>query len=145
MATISFGNYNINEMSYKENKNLNMDETDQFNVENDFSAKVAFTNEKAYIILDCDIGDESETCPFQINIKMKAYFDLEFDNESQKDYDEIKRLLSINAIAILYPYIRSIVTDLTSRANTFEPFIMPVINIAKHMNDNNKIEFLDID
>ncbi|MDW4410443.1 preprotein translocase subunit SecB [Staphylococcus cohnii] len=145
MATISFGNYNVSEMSYKENKNLNMEKTEQFNVENDFSAKVAFTDEKAYIILDCNIGDESEDCPFIINLKMKAYFDLEFDSEKQDDRDEIKRLLSVNAIAILYPYIRSIVTDLTSKSNTFEPFIMPVVNIAKHMNDNNKIEFLDIE
>lgn len=145
MASISFKNYNFSSFSYKENDKLDIENIDTFEVENDFSAKVAFTNEKAYIILDCQIGNDSPKCPFIINVVLKGVFDIEFENTEETDVAELKELLSQNAIAILYPYVRSLVSDVTSKANSFETFIMPVANIAKIMNENEQIEILDLE
>ncbi|ARJ50638.1 protein-export chaperone SecB [Staphylococcus lutrae] len=122
-----------------------MENTDRFEVESDFSAKVAFGEEQAYIIMNCQIGNDDSQCPFIINIELTGIFDIEFEKEDERDMEQLKQLLSQNAVAILYPYIRSLVSDITSKANAFDTFIMPVANIAKAMKENNKIEILELE
>lgn len=47
-----------------------------------------------------------------------------------------KKLLTNNAVAILFPYLRSQLTLLTSQPG-FEPVILPVMNINALLNDND--------
>lgn len=144
MASIGFKTYNFNHISYKKNDNLDIENVETFEVNSDFSAKVAFEDKEAYIIMDCQIGNTDENCPFIINIQLTGVFNIELENTSE-DIGELKELLSQNAIAILYPYIRSLVSDLTSKANMFDTFIMPVVNIAKMMKENDRIEIVGLE
>lgn len=95
--------------------------------------------------MDCQIGNDDISCPFIINVELTGVFDIEFEKDDEQDIEQLKELLSQNAIAILYPYIRSLVSDITSKANSFDTFIMPVANIAKVMKENNKIEILELE
>ncbi|MEB6835676.1 protein-export chaperone SecB [Staphylococcus simulans] len=144
MASIGFKTYNFNHISYSKNKELDIENVDTFEVNSDFSAKVAFENEEAYIIMDCQIGNNEPNCPFIINMQLTGVFDIEYENDVE-DINRLKILLTQNAIAILYPYIRSLVSDLTSKANMFDTFIMPVVNVAKMMEENNRIEIVGLD
>lgn len=47
-----------------------------------------------------------------------------------------KKVLANNTIAILFPYLRSQLTLLTSQPG-FEPVILPIMNINALMNDEN--------
>ncbi|MCE5452814.1 protein-export chaperone SecB [Staphylococcus pseudintermedius] len=145
MASIGFKNYNFRNFSYRVNENLDIENIDRFEVESDFSAKIAFEDNQAYIIMDCQIGNDDMSCPFIINVELTGVFDIEFEKDDEQDIKQLKELLSQNAIAILYPYIRSLVSDITSKANSFDTFIMPVANIAKVMKENNKIEILELE
>ncbi|HGH0720688.1 TPA: protein-export chaperone SecB [Staphylococcus pseudintermedius] len=145
MASIGFKNYNFRNFSYRVNENLDIENIDRFEVESDFSAKIAFEDNQAYIIMDCQIGNNDMSCPFIINVELTGVFDIEFEKDDAQDIKQLKELLSQNAIAILYPYIRSLVSDITSKANSFDTFIMPVANIAKVMKENNKIEILELE
>ncbi|HEC2146362.1 TPA: protein-export chaperone SecB [Staphylococcus delphini] len=145
MASIGFKNYNFRNFSYRVNENLEIENIDRFEVESDFSAKIAFEDNQAYIIMDCQIGNDDISCPFIINVELTGVFDIEFEKDDEQDIEQLKELLSQNAIAILYPYIRSLVSDITSKANSFDTFIMPVANIAKVMKENNKIEILELE
>ncbi|WP_019166310.1 protein-export chaperone SecB [Staphylococcus delphini] len=145
MASIGFKNYNFRNFSYRVNENLEIENIDRFEVESDFSAKIAFEDNQAYIIMDCQIGNDDINCPFIINVELTGVFDIEFEKDDEQDIEQLKELLSQNAIAILYPYIRSLVSDITSKANSFDTFIMPVANIAKVMKENNKIEILELE
>lgn len=145
MASIGFKNYNFRNFSYRVNENLDIENIDRFEVESDFSAKIAFEDNQAYIIMDCQIGNDDISCPFIINVELTGVFDIEFEKEDEQDIEQLKELLSQNAIAILYPYIRSLVSDITSKANSFDTFIMPIANIAKVMKENNKIQILELD
>ncbi|HEC2205377.1 TPA: protein-export chaperone SecB [Staphylococcus delphini] len=145
MASIGFKNYNFRNFSYRVNENLEIENIDRFEVESDFSAKIAFEDNQAYIIMDCQIGNDDISCPFIINVELTGVFDIEFEKDGEQDIEQLKELLSQNAIAILYPYIRSLVSDITSKANSFDTFIMPVANIAKVMKENNKIEILELE
>ncbi|UXS29556.1 protein-export chaperone SecB [Staphylococcus delphini] len=145
MASIGFKNYNFRNFSYRVNENLEIENIDRFEVESDFSAKIAFEDNQAYIIMDCQIGNDDISCPFIINVELTGVFDIEFEKDDEQDIEQLKELLSQNAIAILYPYIRSLVSDITSKANSFDTFIIPVANIAKVMKENNKIEILELE
>ena len=57
-----------------------------------------------------------------MNITMSGFFRLEEDSTLGK------RLLQTNAVAILFPYVRSQLTLLTSQPG-FDPVILPVMNI----------------
>ncbi|WP_353421613.1 protein-export chaperone SecB [Staphylococcus delphini] len=145
MASIGFKNYNFRNFSYRVNENLEIENIDRFEVESDLSAKIAFEDNQAYIIMDCQIGNDDISCPFIINVELTGVFDIEFEKDDEQDIEQLKELLSQNAIAILYPYIRSLVSDITSKANSFDTFIIPVANIAKVMKENNKIEILELE
>ena len=66
-----------------------------------------------------------------INVTMSGFFRLEEESALGK------RLLSNNAVAILFPYIRSQLTLLTSQPG-FDSVVLPVMNINALFTDENK-------
>lgn len=55
----------------------------------------------------------------------------------QEDLENKDALLNGNALAILFPYIRSQLTLLTAQPGT-EPIVLPVVNIAKMIEESEK-------
>lgn len=64
--------------------------------------------------------------PFKMKVAIRGFFEIE-NNDDNINFEP-------NAIAILYPYIRSIVSTYTSTANVM-PLILPVINVNKMLQD----------
>lgn len=65
--------------------------------------------------------------PFEMYIQITGFFAIENDNK-QIDFEP-------NAIAILYPYIRAIVSTYTANANV-NPLILPPINVNNLFKEN---------
>lgn len=89
--------------------------------------KVFFTS----LVLDVKSTDEK---PFPVNlfVAFKAIFEFsESDNEL-----EIDNFLKTDAVQIMYPYLRSIVTNLTSTA-MMPPIILPIVDVSKIFKDND--------
>jgi len=63
--------------------------------------------------------------PFNMNISVTGYFEIDGTAEKQK-----QGLAEVNAVAILFPYIRALVTTFTANSN-INPLILPPINIVK--------------
>ncbi len=61
-------------------------------------------------------------------------------DELPKDFD-LKDYLKVNSLQILYPYVRSVVTNITSAA-LLTPLFLPVVDIAK-LAENIKIPGLE--
>ena len=88
-------------------------------------AEVSFSKqlnqmEKSLYKVTVSVGINSNSV-CNMNITMSGFFRLE---ESTLG----KRLLQTNAVAILFPYVRSQLTLLTSQPG-FDPVILPVMNI----------------
>lgn len=67
--------------------------------------------------------------PFEMSLVLKGFFTLNMDEEgSIKEYQA-------NALAILYPYARALVSSYTANANV-TPLILPTINISKLLETN---------
>ena len=65
--------------------------------------------------------------PFNLEIAMTGCFSLTMEQED----DELKQtLLRENTVAIMFPFLRSIVASVTSAAN-ITPLVIPVINLAQ--------------
>lgn len=73
--------------------------------------------------------DTKNEYPFKMKVAIRGFFEIENNNENIN--------FEPNAVAILYPYIRSIVSTYTSCANIM-PLILPVINVNKMLQDKNK-------
>lgn len=132
MATIEFKDYIIDKMQYQENDNYDH-ESDSLDVGVEFSASVAYEKNKGIVILMVALGDESNVqCPFTVYTSIKGIFEYELENEEEEsEKDDLRELMSTNAIAILYPYLRSVVSDITLRANNYPVFVLPVVNVVE--------------
>ena len=73
---------------------------------------------------------EENNYPFHMELEVTGYFKVA-NNNAQID-------LRPNAIAILYPYLRAIVSTYTSAANV-NALILPTINVNKVLENETKI------
>jgi preprotein translocase subunit SecB len=155
-ATLKFKGYCVEHLSYKRNSKFWVEyASDQEPVTIDmqprFTFEVALSSEthlKANVLIGAEVGEDdgSETMtPFRASALIRGYFYITND-----DYPREKaiRFYSQNAIAILYPYLRSIISDITGKGD-HQPIILPTLNIIKiaeeyeqkegSLNDNDEI------
>jgi preprotein translocase subunit SecB len=139
MAGITFEDYVVTEATYI--KNLNYDFEGESSLDSDLRCKISIEdNLNAEVRLECTIGSMVEgNSPFQVKATLMGMFTY---NEEESDEIKFENLLSPNAIAILFPYLRTVISNLTSMSNDFPTLNLPVMNIAKMMEDNDLIELV---
>lgn len=74
-------------------------------------------------------GAEKNNYPFTMNISITGIFQIEDITDEHS-----KELAEVNSIAILFPYLRSLVSTYTANANV-PPLILPPINVLKLVGD----------
>ncbi|MGF0088502.1 protein-export chaperone SecB [Streptococcus hyointestinalis] len=148
MAAIKFINYVIDKSYYNVNDAFEYS-NDKLDMPVSFDAEVGIDKlqEKAYVIINLNLGDLEDTdntkVPFTCNVSIRGIFSYE-----AKDYNtdsSLKNILGINAIAILYPYLRSYVSTITSLGNQFPAYTLPVMNFAETIQKNGLITFVGFD
>lgn len=76
--------------------------------------------------------------PVDINIDFRGIF--QFENiESEENITEF---LKIEAVSIMYPYLRTIVTNLTTTA-MMRPIILPIVDVSTLFNDNRGSTYIN--
>ena len=113
------------ELSYKLNR-VKIEPNQRLDIKPQFSRQVRKVNENPkvnFIALSVKIeSTEAEPKPFDINVTIVGVFEL----ESEANQNE-ERAFVIEATQMLYPYLRSAVTNLTAQAY-ISPLNLPVIN-----------------
>ncbi len=106
-----------------------------------FKVGIGFLDEESELVndggieLSCMVNNDEEvkeTTPFEILAVMRG----EFHAEISQSREALSSLLSINGVAILFPFLRSAIADL-SRIGNFPPLLLPIINVHAMMDDNN--------
>lgn len=83
------------------------------------------------VFLKIHIFDDNEDrYPFRMVLQVEGEFSLANRDEDKKIDDYYA-----NALSILYPYARAIVSTYTASAN-IEPLILPTVNINKMLQNN---------
>lgn len=131
MAVISFENYRVLELSYK--RKTDIKKTNTINLKPKILNKINIDNshKRATVRLGVVIDEE---VPFKLKVEIEGTF--LYDVKEDPNKIGFKNLLNTNAVAILYPYLRSLVSSLTGMSNEFAQLILPTVNIAQMLKDN---------
>lgn len=128
-SILKFNNYIVDEIRYKTNNEFK-DSEEGTSIDINIVPKIDIKDNNLNITLITNIFNNAveNNYPFEMKIDITGYFSTEGDSP-----DKFLR----NAIAILYPYVRSIVSTYTASAN-ITPLILPAINVNKLIEDQNK-------
>lgn len=131
-SVLRFIKYEVNEISFKKNKEFKTNENNKEGLPIDLKIKptVEIEENNMNILLQVRIFEDMQknNAPFEIKIDLTGYFTVR-GTEPEK--------LKANAIAILYPYVRAIVSTYTANAN-ISPLILPAINVNKLIEDQEE-------
>ena len=124
-SSLKFINYIVNNVYFNYNQKQNSEKNWKltFNFRN--VTKINEEKNKLEISLSTDIFKDIEDAPFNMSVEIVGFFELEGIGDISH--------YEANAIAIMYPYLRAIISTYTSSANVM-PIILPAININAVLN-----------
>lgn len=128
-SVLKFTRYEVNEIFFKKNINFkSKEEGTPINLK--IKPLINLRDNNMDITLQVIIFENAEenNKPFEMKIDITGYF---YTQESNP------QIFKANAIAILYPYVRAIVSTYTANAN-ITPLILPAINVNKLIKDQEK-------
>ena len=133
-SSLRFIDYYVDEVQFYNNQLF-----EERSVQLDFhiSHNIEYTedeNNTFFVTLNIVIFDKAKenNYPFTMNVSITGIFQTNIE-----DVDSIRKFAEINSIAILFPYLRSIVSTYTANAN-IQPLILPPINVVNMLKENNK-------
>ncbi|MCI8314795.1 MAG: hypothetical protein HFH74_07125 [Lachnospiraceae bacterium] len=129
-GVITFVDYKVNRIEFKNN-----DEYEGGEVDIDFDVSsychISDDGEEMIVGLNIDIftPKEGKVYPFSMIVEIEGYFKSNIENKEQdiRQYEK-------NAVAILFPYIRALVSTFTANANV-TPLILPTVNVNKMLDE----------
>ena len=126
--------YQVDKIVFSLNDKFDFKSTKAVKLNQNFSRNVEKIDEnhcKVSLMFSVDDNEENPT-PFELNVQISGIFKL--DNWEEGDRSTF---INTNAIAILYPFVRSLVATLTANANV-PTYVLPVFNIVAWFEENNK-------
>lgn len=135
ISSLRFINYIVNEVNFKSNRVKDDKKVWKLTFDITNNTKINKERNKMEITLKVNVFKGQEESPFNMEVELIGYFEL--DGE-----DDITRY-EANAIAIMYPYLRAIISTYTASANV-SPVILPAINVnamlKRKKEENNQEE-----
>lgn len=133
-SSLRFIDYYVNEVQFYNNYAF---KGESIKLDFDITHSIEYTEDEEntfLVTLNIDIFDNAKenNYPFTMNVSITGIFQTNIE-----DVYRIKKFAEINSIAILFPYLRSIVSTYTSNANV-QPLILPPINVVNMLKDNRK-------
>ena len=131
-SVLQFEKYIVREIHYLANESYTACD-DSISVDFDFDTQSYFSedNKRMEVELCAYIFNNAEkkNYPFEMSVKIKGFFCLETEDQRIQDFET-------NAVAILFPFIRAIVSTYTVNAN-IAPVILPPMNINAYLREKN--------
>lgn len=141
-AVLQFKDFHVLETIYKNNPFITVE--DDINLQPNIFYKLDVNPEnirQAIVRLGIELGDSKlKEINFYVKVIIAGLFDIVSDIKNLNE-EQILHFYRVNAVAILFPYLRSIVSDLTGKGSE-APIILPTMNIAAMINEN-ELEEID--
>lgn len=119
-------------ISYESNENYVFKDELVLELNNNIQVNRSSDKEKHESIVALNVGiftsKDISSVPFQINVEMEGYF--KWDDTLELTPEILDNMLKQNAPAILYSYIRPIITLITVEGN-MPPLVIPVMNFCE--------------
>lgn len=123
ISVLELKNYLVKKIYFELNKSFDFTTQKEVQLSPKFNRDILKIDENT-VAVDLSINIDEGDIPFLINIQIEGVFKLE-----KWEISENRTLIENNAVAILFPYLRALVTLVTSNAN-LNPYILPVMNIS---------------
>lgn len=130
-GVLKFNGYNVEKMNYIRNNSKDIKDDESVALTPQIMFKIALKKDnplKGNVLIGVRLGYEDNTLPFKVEAVIKGYFELEGAEEAE--LENIYKFYLQNGTAILYPYLRSMVTTLTGTGN-YQAIILPTVNFYK--------------
>lgn len=130
---LRFIDYRVNDIDYRTNQYF---EEQNVSVKFNLSRNVEYLDDEdntmlVSLIVSVFEGAEENNYPFSLKINMTGIFKLDNIYESERE-----SFAEVNAVAILFPYIRSLISTITANVNV-PPLILPPINVVNLIEEEN--------
>ena len=133
-SLLKFKNYIIESIEFRTNFTFSGEDKD---IKFDFDNSYEYEDDNFILKLNMVIFPEAEQNDYPFSMKVEIIGLFEVDSSAD---DEIKiSFAEKNAIAILFPYLRALVSVYTSNAN-IGTTILPPINVVKYLNNKKNTE-----
>ena len=128
-VVLNLKNYTVDTINFNTNYNFNSTLNPLVNLKPLFKKSYNEIDESNILVkLSVEIKDES--LPFSLKVQISGLFGC----ENWKDSNESQEIVRFNTIAILFPYLRSLVTNITNNAE-IPPVILPIVNTRQLFNE----------
>lgn len=125
-SAFKFLNYVVDSVVFKNNLDF---EGDIAELEFHPSAEFNIDGNDMLVFLTIDVFNDAQknNYPFEMSVSVVGYFKLMSDEDVE--------IYKANAVAVLFPFVRAIISTYTAAANV-NPLILPTVNINKILEDN---------
>lgn len=127
-STLKFKNYVVENIEF--NTNFDYSPSSNKDIDFDLDSSCTFEGDKFILNLKLVVFPEAKenNYPFTMLVKVVGLFEIASieDEKTKKDFAEK------NAVAILFPYLRALVSTFTANAN-IGALILPPINVVKYL------------
>ena len=124
-SCLTLKKYIVKTMNFSINEDFQFNQNTTISINPEFNRQIRkIDNDTAAVNLGFSISNEKNDMPFSIEIDIEGLFHLE-----NWEHPDNLQIITSNAIAILFPYLRSLVSMVTANAN-ISPYVLPVMNIT---------------
>lgn len=130
---ITFVDYKVNKIEFENNEEYGGEEVDiDFNIGTEIH--ISEDGEEMVVVLKTNVFEpkEGKVYPFRMYVEIEGYFKSNLEDKEQQITQYGK-----NAVAILFPYVRALVSTFTANANV-TPLILPTINVNRLLEREQK-------
>ena len=127
----SIAHIRLTESRFSINQQYKMEKDKPIVLENNVGIQFKQSEKRLYLLLS--VSSDSDKQPFRFSVTYEGVF--AFENAPPKD--ELGRIANINCAAIVFPYVREAIADLTQRAG-LQPLHLPPFNFVAMYNENKK-------
>ena len=123
-SRLVFINYKIEKISFIQNQQFKFEKP--LDVEFSLQTEITYSDKSAVVTINCIIFDDavSKNLPFTLEATISGNFTIEGATEDE----DFLKFCEINGTAVLFPYLRAAVTNITATSNQ-PPLILPLVNV----------------
>lgn len=135
MAVINFLDYQLTGLKYEKNYDFLEREDGNVGYEPVFNYSVSNTDyEKKLYEVKVSVGINAMEFPFVVSVDLVAQFNFDSENPDDNFEDFLP-----NALAIVFPYLRSAVSQLSLMSNEYSALQFPTVNLYQLIQKNKNI------
>lgn len=135
VSKFRFNGYVASDIKFELNPMYDGEKDIRLDLNFDYDLNLAYEEKKAIVQLACVVFEDSEenNYPFTLEVELLGFFEFDSDLEEAT----VRRMMELNGVTILFPYLRSTISNITSSAGV-QNVVLPTMNIVNMLKKNKK-------